>query len=476
MPNGKTLLYYTGRVIAPLAILAIGIGGFMVLGQRPEPVSRTTTTQDRVLVDTAVARTFDDSFNIEVEGVAVPYRRVTFAAEVAGRITHASPEGRGGQFVDQGTPLYEIDKTNYALDVERLQAQRSQAQANVAEIDAEISSAQAMIELAREEHELQIRNLKREETQLARGAGTDSRMDEARKLEWTSRNSLQLLQNQLVSAERRKNSLQAAERLATAQLRQAETDLARTTVVAPMTGTIIEHLVEEGDYVKAGDPLFRMNDTQRMEVACNLRVDELYWIWLQAGTFAPDMVNPAADALEIPPAPATVVFDFDGNEYQWEGVLSRYEGSGVDPATRTVPCRVLVEQPRKVNVAHGRAPGPVAPPTLFSGMYVKTLIPIRPPEALLAIPMRAVRPGGEVWIVRDGKILVRKIDVVRMVAETALVKPHPDGLTDGDSVVTSPLSSVRDGLEVEIISSRSGPEATSAPAGTAAVVSPRSPA
>ncbi len=264
---------------------------------------------------------------------------------------------------------------------------------------------------------------------------------------------MQTLQNQLARYGSRKKSLEAAEQLAAAQLRQAEVDLERTTVVAPLTGTIIEHLVEEGDYVKVGDPLFRMNDTQQMEVACDLRVEELYWLWLQADNFSPSREVAAPELLEIPHAPATVIYKFAGVEYQWEAVLSRYGGTGIDPATRTVPCRLLVENPRAVTVRGDETVAPVALPTLFPGMYVHIRLPIRPPRPLVAVPMRAVRPGREIWLVRDGRLQIRPIVIARVIGETALLEPTPDGVAAGDLVVTSPLALVRDGMPVEVLSS-----------------------
>ena len=36
--------------------------------------------------------------------------------------------------------------------------------------------------------------------------------------------------------------------------------------------------------------------------------------------------------------------------FQWQGVLSRYEGTGLDIPTRTVPCRVVVTNPSEVSV------------------------------------------------------------------------------------------------------------------------------
>jgi hypothetical protein len=48
--------------------------------------------------------------------------------------------------------------------------------------------------------------------------------------------------------------------------------------------------------------------------------------------------NAMAGRYALPPTPVTVEFQVAGREkqiYAWEGVLNRYEGSGIDPQSRT---------------------------------------------------------------------------------------------------------------------------------------------
>ena len=86
---------------------------------------------------------------------------------------------------------------------------------------------------------------------------------------------------------------------------------------------------------------------------------------------------------------------------------------------------------------------------LFSGMYVAIQIPVQPPVALARIPTRALQPGGKVWIVRDGKLIIFDADVARTERETSLIRIFEYGPQPGDKVVTSPLSFVQDGMLVE---------------------------
>ncbi len=461
------------RVLAPVAIVALGIGGFMVFGQRPEKAPRETPDDVAAAVETAAIEAADGDFTIEIDGVALSYRRVTYSAEVAGRVTKKVKQCRAGHYVDADEFLLEVDPTNYELEAERLTVQIERADQNLAEADVDVRNTESLIELAKENLKLEQDNLARVQQLATKNATTDTSLDTARMKELSSRNALRTLENQLSAFKQRTNTLRAAKKLAQTELKRATVDVARTKVSAPISGTLVTVDVEEGDYVKTGDPLFSINDTETMEVSCQLRVDELYWIWLQAGAFGnhadpdggkelefslqaaagrrkPELQQAGREAtFEIPNIPVEVAFPFRDTEYLWSGVLSRYDGTGLDPSTRTIPCRVRVDAPTDVRVGGDGIAGAVVPPTLFSGMYVKVRIPIETTVPMLRVPMTALHPGGEIWVVRDGKLTVARVDVARKEGETVLLLATADGPRAGERVITSPLAAVEEGMPVK---------------------------
>ena len=177
---------------------------------------------------------------------------------------------------------------------------------------------------------------------------SENAVDAARQLELSSRNSLQTLKNQLATSQQRRKTLEAARDLVAVQQKRAKIDQTRTHVVSPIDGMVISDRVQKDEYIQKGDPLIVFSDTKHMEVKCNLRVDELYWVWLGAGVFRPGARSPLKSRYEIPKTKVEVVFELEGVKYLWDGEFSRYEGTGLDEATRTVPCRVMVANPTKV--------------------------------------------------------------------------------------------------------------------------------
>jgi len=182
-----------------------------------------------------------------------------------------------------------------------------------------------------------------------------------------------------------------------------------------------------------------------------LRMDELGWLWLQKNAHASDDTALPQNDYQLPPAPVTVAWELQGTTFEWDGVLSRYEGVGIDERTRTVPCRVLVADPRKVRVRGTTTTAAAAAPrALVRGMYVQLTIHAQPDIDLLRLPSQAVQPGNVVWQVQNGKLKRIQLSQVRLSGADVLVPPCAAALTIGDQIVASPLANPTEGEDVKI--------------------------
>ncbi|MFM8804832.1 MAG: hypothetical protein ACKOK8_13135, partial [Planctomycetia bacterium] len=70
--------------IVPLVILGCGIAAFMLMGSQPPPARKTGDSLAAAVVKTVEATPEVSGLTIEADGVVVPLREVTLAAEVAG--------------------------------------------------------------------------------------------------------------------------------------------------------------------------------------------------------------------------------------------------------------------------------------------------------------------------------------------------------------------------------------------------------
>jgi multidrug efflux pump subunit AcrA (membrane-fusion protein) len=433
--------------LTPLVILGAGIAIFLALGSQPPPERKPAPATAAVAVRTVVAEPVTDGLTIDADGVVVPLREVTLAAEVAGKVRSKSADCNEGHTVKAGNVLFEIDTRDYELDVERLERELAQAGLAIEEVDEELVQNASSIELARRQVELARREAARLENLKAGKIVTESDHDRAVRDELTAANALTGLEGQRRVLSKRRNRLLEAQSLAGTMLEKAQLDLARTKITTPIDGVVVEDKVEQGSFVAKGAPLVTIEDTSAAEVRTSLEMDDVARVW---GSQADAGDGSARESFG---APATVIFRIGDAAFEWDGVLSRQEGRGLDEKTRTLPCRVIVREPGRVRAldrygaAMPRLP-PGAPRSLLRGMFVQVHVHVDSREPLVAIPEEAQRPSGEVWVMRDGRLEVLRPRAVQASGGRLFFDAAASGLLPGDRVVVSQIAVPRPGMAV----------------------------
>lgn len=352
------------------------------------------------------------SLDISLNGTVVPFRRITLAAEVGARVKTKSPICRLGRFVKKGEVLFQLDATDFELEMQRLQALRDSEYSQQRELDQEVSNAKRTLELADEEVALQEKEIKRLES-LPSGLVSESELDQARRTRLASANQRLTIQNQLQVLETRRTRIQLAEKLAAAQLAQAVVNVERTSVKSPIDGVIVAESVEEDSYVSKGATLCVIEDTQRVEVSCNLRTDQLLLVLDQNGGTGKEGASVVqSSSYELPKTSVTVSYRVPGRddiEYAWMGHLSRYEGIGLDSKSRTVPVRITVDNPREVfrNGQKIDEESNGGLPALVNGMFVDLAIHTQPSRSFVLLPKLALLPGNQVLTFQIDSDLIR---------------------------------------------------------------------
>jgi multidrug efflux pump subunit AcrA (membrane-fusion protein) len=413
-------------ILIPLSLIGIGIGAFFAMGQkkaRPAAAEGLDTASKLqklpiVAIGKVVSTETLKSLDLNISGSVVPFRQINLAVEIAGRVRMKSENCQIGKFVKRGEVLFELDPTDFELDVERLEAMQQSELAQQGELDQDIANAKKSLQLADEELAIMDKDLKRLSS-LAKGLASEAELDQARRQRVISANQRQNIQNQLQTFETRRARLKTNERLAAAQLQQAKVNLERTKIVAPIDGVIVTESVQTDSFVQRGATLCVIEDTQHVEVSCSLRSDQLLLILQQSQASA-------ASNYELPHTPVTVVYQVSGREeikYEWRGELSRYEGIGLDPQSRTSPVRVRVDNPQEVyqNGARVYDKSGGGLPALVRGMFVECKIHTTPPKNTVLVPKLALKPGNQIWrFVQDDSLVANEA------AESLPVEARPD--------------------------------------------------
>ncbi len=363
--------------VAPMALALIlsACGGEQPQQQAPQgpPQVGFVTVQSQPVTLTS-----------ELPGRTAPYETSDVRPQVNGLIL--ARLFQEGDFVRQGQPLYRIDPSPYQAEVASAQAALSRAQAAIAS----------------------TRNLSRRYGELVR----------------INAISRQEYENAVTGAQQAEADI-AAQRAA---LRQAQINLSRTTITAPISGRIGRSVFTTGALVSAAqaDPLTTI---QRLDpIYVDIQQSSADLLKLRQQILGGDLSRGAGAArvrLKLE----------DGSTYPIEGTL-KFADVTVDPATGTQAIRAVFGNPNGLLL-----PGMFARAELVEGTQANGIL----------VPQRAVTrdPKGNATVMviaADGKLTPRPIQASRTVGDAWLVT---GGLKTGDRVAVEGTQNLQPGTPVK---------------------------
>ncbi len=189
---------------------------------------------------------------------------VTMAPEVAGRIVELHVVDN--KYVHKGDLLLVIDPTNFRIAVSQSEAAVQQAQANVQNVEAQMTVQQAQINASQaqlqEGHAALVfaqQQADRYQTLAKDGWGTvqnaqqfTSQLHQQQAAVQSAQENLNQALRQVESLKAQRLSAEAGLAQAKAQLNQAQVNLERTRILAPVDGYVTNLLAQLGDYVNVG--------------------------------------------------------------------------------------------------------------------------------------------------------------------------------------------------------------------------------
>lgn len=409
--RSKGLLW---TVLAVAGVLLIGgaVGGLLVYApQEPERVERDVVGP---LVETVQVRREDVAVVVRGQGTVEAREQAELVPQVSGRVAAVHEELAAGGFIEAGQTLVQIEREDFELALRQARTELEQAQAAEETAEAEIAEAQATLADAR-------RELERAEELVARDAANQREQEQAQLAVDVAEAGLRRAQSSLSTAGAQVSAAEVA-------IEQAETDLERTQMTLPFDAVITEEQVSVGQFVTAGQSIGGAYGTQAVEITVPLEDREVGWL----ATLPVQVGAGNGEAGEPLGIRADIQGDLFGRDHGWQGRVVRTEGQ-LDRRSRMVGVVVRVEEPFE------GVP-------LLPGAFVEVAMSGRQLEDVIAVPRYAVHgQDSEVWVVEDGRLRVRPVEVVRRERERVWVG---DGLEDGARVVVSPIDAVTDGMRV----------------------------
>jgi RND family efflux transporter MFP subunit len=372
-------------IISGVILLASAAITFFVFMTEPEAQREGAAKTTAMLVDVVQVSRGNYTPSVVATGTVQAAKDITLSTQVGGEVVRISENFIPGSFVKKGEVLLQINPADYR---NTLQLRLSDLQLAKADLSVEMGRQ----DVARKDYELIGEELSGENQDLV------------------------LRKPQLESA---RANVAAAE----ASVQQARLNLQRTTIRAPFDAHIISRNANVGSQLAPGAELGRLVGMEEYWVAANVPVSKVNWL-----TFAEHEASNGSDVKIINAS------SWPEGQYR-KGELFRLVGA-LDTQTRMA--RVLVSVPDPLV----RKSKMDTIPPLMIGTFVDAHIQAKEIPDVIRLNRDYLRQGETVWVMKDGKLSIRKVDILFEDAEYAYIR---EGLSDDDLVVATDLSTVVEG-------------------------------
>ena len=190
-------------------------------------------------------------------------------------------------------------------------------------------------------------------------------------------------------------------------IKSAEERLKKHKYYAPFDGTISSVLLEEGSVANPGTLIARIIHTSDYDVEVPLQSQDMQW------------VNMNQDV--------TLINEDTGKS--WKGNVTRISDY-LDPNTQSANIYVTI-----LNIND----------PLYDGMYLTVRIQGLQVKDALEIPRKAIFNRSSVYIVEDGSLKARVVEIEKLNTETAIIR----GLKEGVAVVTESVANAFENMPVQ---------------------------
>jgi len=415
------------RVIwmALLTVAVIGAGIYgqrMLIASKEDPPKRPA--RERVsYVETVPVSFADYQPMLRLYGETVAGRRVELRSLVAGEVKSVGPGLRDGGEVEAGDPLLTINPFNYEGAVVETEAELAAARGKLDELQASAKLERDSLKRDREQLDIALKDVKKTEALVRRNAVSARLLDERELVLSQRRQTFEQRQNNIKVQAARITQQEATIARLTWALKQARQRLAETKLTAPFNAYVSDVNADVGRLLGASDRVATLLDRDWIE-ARFVMTDQQYGRVVAAAK---------EEGKRLIGQPVTVIWRVGSAPIQYEAEIAR------------VGATIASGQGGVTIIA--RLKDPTAPIAIRPGAFVEVVSADRRYADVARLPQTAIYDNTTLYVVKDGRLDARTVEVVGSDGKFALVTG--DKLAKGDSVVTTRLSTVGTGLKVE---------------------------
>ncbi len=391
------------KILLALVVLAAAWMGMQWMLRHRVKAKRQKPKSRATLVEVTPAKVSDHRVVVKGMGRVRAAEEVALHPRVRGEVVSLSREMLPGGLVPEGHVLLRIDPSDYRVAVQQSTAAIKQAKAELQLEQGRQASA-------------------RNELELLGSSAKDVNRD------------LVLRGPQL-----RKNK--AAMESARATLRKARLDLKRTVIRSPINAVVLSRDVNVGTRVTETTRLARLVGTDAFWVELVLPVDQLKWVRVPGASGEPG-------------AEVTIRDPSWSQEQSRTGRVMRL-APDLEEKGRMARLIVRIADPlalRKEN--RGK-------PRLLVGSWIEAVVQGSELKSVFVLPRRLLRGGTRVWLIdRQSRLDIRTVSLAFRGPDRVVVTK---GLSAGDRLVVSDLSTPVKGTPLRVLDKRSRPRGRKRP-------------
>lgn len=333
------------------------------------------------VVKSIIAKKTNKTIILSSFGTVIPDRKVTLKTQVSGNIIWKNKNLIPGSFLKRNETIIRIDPSDYILVL-----RQREANLKAAEVDLKIENRRRAVA----EREWQLIEKGIEITEKGRELALRKPQEELAKVKVNS---------------------------AMSSLKKAELDLSRTVINAPFKSIVIDEDVETGQNIGQGQKIATLVSTDKFRIQASIPEKHLHWLNIP----------------EINSIGSKVRVISNNSIIEGEIISLRKE---LDTKGRMAHIIIRVNDPLDINA--GGYP-------LLLGSYVRLEIQGKEIQGIYPLPPKAIRENNRIWVIKKGKLAIRKINVVWENAEEVLISGD---INPGEKIIISRISIPVEGMEI----------------------------